>query len=46
MFSGKKYQIALKVYTHTQKSIENKKIKFLENILKIKNIPIEGSGSP
>ena len=27
------------MYTHTQKSIENKKIKFLENVKKIKNIP-------
>ena len=40
------YQIALKIYTHTQKSIENKKIKFIENVKKIKNIPIKGGGYP
>ena len=34
------------MYIHTQKSIENKKITFLENVKKIKNIPIKGGGSP
>ena len=34
------------MYTHTQKSIENKKLKVLENVKKIKNIPIKGGGSP
>ena len=29
------------MYTHTQKSIENKIITFLENVKKIKNIPIK-----
>ena len=37
LFFQEKNQISLKIYTHTQKGIENKKITFLENI---KNIPI------
>ena len=45
-FPKKKSQIALKIYTHTQESIENKKITFLENFKKIKNIPIKGGKSP
>ena len=36
IFSRKKIQIALKIYTHCQKSIENKKITFLENTKKLK----------
>ena len=43
-FQELKNQIALKIYTHTQKSIENKKISFLENVKK--NIPIKGGGYP
>ena len=34
------------MYTHAEKSIENKKIIFFENVKKIKNIPIKGVGSP
>ena len=33
------------MYTHTQKSIDNKKIKFSENVKKIKNISIKRGGS-
>ena len=33
------------MYTHTQKSIENKKITFLENVKKIKNILIKAGGT-
>ena len=46
LFPRKKYQIVLKIYTHTQKSIENIKITFLENVQKTKNIPIKDGGSP
>ena len=42
----KKNQIALKIYTHIQNIIENKKVTFLENAKKIKNTPIKGVGSP
>ena len=35
----------MKIYTHTQKSIENKKITFLENVNKIKNVPIKSGES-
>ena len=45
-FAKKKNQITLKIYTHTQKSIENKKITIWENVKKIKNIRIKGGGSP
>ena len=44
-FFKKKNQIALNINTHTQKSIENKEKKNLENVTKIKNIPIKGGGS-
>ena len=37
-FTKKKKQIDLKIYTHAQKSIDNKKITFLENV---KNVPIK-----
>ena len=33
-------------FIYTQKSIENQKITFLENVKKIKNIEIKGGGSP
>ena len=46
LFFQEKNQIALKIYTHTQKSVENRKIKFLKNVKKIKNIPIKGGGYP
>ena len=45
-FSKEKNHIAQKICTHTQKIIENKKITFLENVKKIKNISIKGGGSP
>ena len=34
------------MYAHTQKSIENVKITFFENVKKIKNIPIKDGESP
>ena len=34
------------MYIHNQKSIENKKVKFLGNVKKVQNIPIKGGGSP
>ena len=33
-------------YTHAQDSIKNKKIRFLENFKKFKNIPIQSGGFP
>ena len=39
----KKNQIALRIYTRTQKNMESKKIKFVENVEKNKNIPIKGT---
>ena len=36
----------MKMHTHTQKIIENKKIIFLGNVKKVKNIPIKGGESP
>ena len=46
IFPSKKNQIALKIYTNTQKSLQNKKITFLENVQKIINLPFKGGGSP
>ena len=34
------------VHTYSTKYTENKKITFLENVKKIKNIPIRGGGPP
>ena len=44
-FSKKNKSNALKIYTYAQKSIENKKGKFLENVKKIKNIEFKGGRS-
>ena len=45
-FSKKENEIALKIYIYIQKSIKDKKIKILENVKKIKNVPIKGGRSP
>ena len=34
------------INTHIEKSIENEKITFLENVQKFKNIPIKSGGFP